>query len=69
MTFRIVISGRSKIEFFIDGVCVSSSTVDAAIPDGTLTPVFGVLASDANDSKPLMEIKYCFCYQTYKQAT
>ncbi len=64
IVLKIIISGRSKIEFFIDGELVSSSTVNNAIPDGTLTPIVAVLT--AGTDEPEMEIKYVSCFQTVK---
>lgn len=69
MTFGIIIKNRSKIEFYLDGVLVSSSVANDAIPDGTLTPVIANKTADANTTKPSMEIKYIDCWQTFKEAT
>jgi len=64
IVLKIIIHGRSKIEFYVDGALVSSSTVNNAIPDGTLTPIAAVLT--AGTDKPEMEIKYISCFQTVK---
>ncbi len=65
MVFKIHISGRDKIEFFLNGNLVSSSILNDTIPDGTLTPVFACKTSATNDA-PEFEVKYVSCWQTTK---